>query len=521
MPLFTWIGKEKVVSHDQEVPFRLLKKNKGLSLGKSSENLIVEGDNLEALKALMPFYYGKVKCIYIDPPYNTGNEGWVYNDRVNSPRMKEWLGKAVGPEGEDLTRHDKWLCMMYPRLKLLRDLLRDDGVIFISIDDNEHCNLKMIMDEIFGAENFITNIIWQKKFSPQNDAKYFSDNHDFITVYAKKKNTNGNKDGWVRNLLPRSVGSSERFSNPDNDPRGAWASADMTVKTYTSSTDYPITTPSGEIINPTKGRCWSVSKESFQKLVKEKRVWFGRKKNNVPRLKLFLSEVQSGMVPVTIWLHGEVGHNQEAKQEIKKLLGTEDFPFDTPKPTRLLKRIIQIATNKNDIILDSFAGSGTTAQAVLELNKEDGGNRKFILVELEKKIAREITQERVRRVAKNLKSGDFEYAELGQPLFAADGNINTEVSFEEMAAYIYFTETLTHIDKKKIKGNYIGECNGTEYYLLFKGKDENILNRATLKGIKKDDERKVVYADKCLLDADILEKYNITFKQIPYSVRIY
>ncbi len=188
MPTLNWIGKDKIVDHDKEVPFRLLRKNKRLSLGAKSENMIVEGDNLEALKALMPFYYHKVKCIYIDPPYNTGNEKWVYNDNVNSPQIKEWLGRVVGAEGEDLTRHDKWLCMMYPRLQLLRDLLRDDGVIFVSIDDNEHCDLRMAMDEIFGEENFITTIIWQKKYAASNDAKYFSDNHDFIVCYAKIKN---------------------------------------------------------------------------------------------------------------------------------------------------------------------------------------------------------------------------------------------------------------------------------------------------------------------------------------------
>ncbi|MDP3996100.1 MAG: DNA methyltransferase [bacterium] len=521
MPLFTWIGKDKVVNHDKDVPFRLLKKNKGLSLGERSENLIVEGDNLEALKALLPFYYGQVKCVYIDPPYNTGNEKWVYNDKVNSPAIQKWLKKTVGQEGEDLERHDKWLCMMYPRLKLLHQLLREDGVIFISIDDNEHCNLKMIMDDIFGTENFVANIIWQKKFSPQNDARYFSDNHDFIVCYAKKKNYNGIEDGWKRNLQPRNDEMNARYSNPDNDTRGVWTSGDMSVKTYTPSTDYPITTPSGRVVNPPKGYCWRFSKEKFTELVKDSRIWFGENGSNVPRLKRFLTEVQEGLVPLTIWLHTEVGHNQEAKQEIKNILKSES-PFQTPKPTRLIKRILQIATRKDDIILDSFAGSGTTAQAVLEMNEEEkDSNRKFILVEMEKKIAREITQERVRRVAKKIGGGDFEYVELGEPLFRADGNINDKVSFEEMASYIYFTETLSNIDKKKIKGNCIGEYNGTEYYLLFRQKGENILSRSALKGIKKNEERKVIYADKCLLGEETLGQYNIVFKQIPYQVRVY
>src|SRR3989344_3713473 len=243
MPILNWIAKEKIENHDKDVPFRLLKKNKKLSLGDKSENLIVEGDNLEALKALMPHYAGQVKCIYIDPPYNTGNEGWVYNDKVNSPQIKEWLNKAVGPEGEDLTRHDKWLCMMYPRLKLLRDLLKPDGVIFISIDDNEHCYLKLMMDEIFGPENFVANIVWQKKYSPQNDAKYFSDMHDFIIVYAKKKNYGSETKGWIRNLVLRTKEQDARYKNPDNDIRGPWKPADLSVKTYSANYDYPIKTP--------------------------------------------------------------------------------------------------------------------------------------------------------------------------------------------------------------------------------------------------------------------------------------
>ena len=534
MPTLNWIGKEKITSHDKDVPFRLMKKNQKYSLGKS-ENLILEGDNLEALKALMPFYYGKVKCVYIDPPYNTGNEKWVYNDRVNSPRIADWLGKVVGAEGEDLTRHDKWLCMMYPRLKLLRDLLRDDGAIFISIDDNEHCGLKLMMDEIFGAENFITNVIWQKKFSPQNDAKYFSDMHDFIVVYAKKRNSNGEKSGWARNLLPRTEVMNERYSNQDNDRRGDWTSSDLTAKRVTPKDIYPIKTPSGKIIQPTKGRSWSVSREHFIELVKEGRIWFGEKGNNTPRLKRFRTDVQEGLVPTTVWLHGEVGHNQEAKQELKQFFQDSKLPFETPKPTRLIQRILQIATNQSDIVLDSFAGSGTTGQAVLELNKEDGGNRKFILVEMEKNIAKNITAERVKRVAKGYSfkknggeavkvaglGGGFEFVELGEPLFDKDGMINKEVEFADLASYVYFTETLTNLEKNKIKGNYLGEFGTTKYFLLFNGIGKNILDRKALKEIKNIPGKKIIYADKCLLDEEVLEKNKITFKQIPYSVKVY
>ena len=427
MPSIQFKGKTFVQNHHLAVKYHQLVPKSDLSLTDKvslHDNLIIHGDNLKALKALLPSYSGKIKCIYIDPPYNTGNENWVYNDNVKSPMLQEWLGKVV--DKEDMTRHDKWLCMMMPRLKLLRELLSEDGAIFISIDDNEQHNLRCLLDEVFGGQNFIQNIIWQKKFSPQNDARYLSDNHDFIVCYAKNKIEGEQKHGWIRNLLVRTEAQDQRYSNPDNDPRGMWTSSDLTVKTYSADYDYPITTPGGRIVNPTKGRCWNTSKINFQKLIDDNRVWFGEDGNNVPRLKKFLSEVQEGVVPVSIWLHNEVGHNQQAKQELKEIFTEIDLPFDTPKPVSLIKRVLQLSTLKNDIILDSFAGSGTTAQAVLELNKEDGGNRKFILVEQEE-YADNITAERVRRVIKgvpnskneNLKTGlegTFSYFELGPPI---------------------------------------------------------------------------------------------------------
>jgi adenine-specific DNA-methyltransferase len=518
MPTLNWIGKDKIVNHDKEVSFRLLRKNQKLSLGKSSENLIVEGDNLEALKALMPFYYGKVKCIYIDPPYNTGNEGWVYNDRVNAPKIKEWLGKVVGAEGEDLSRHDKWLCMMYPRLKLLRDLLREDGVIFVSIDDNEHCDLRMAMDEIFGEENFISNIIWQKKYAASNDAKYFSDNHDFVVCYAKNKN-DSDKDGWVRNLLPRTDKQNSLYKYDSKDGRGLWRPDNLTVKTYSAAYDYPILNPiTGKKYNPTKGRSWLTNKETVQRWIMEGRIFFGKDGKGAPQLKRYLNEVQAGIVPLTVWLYDEVGHTDEARKELKEVFQSEKFPFDNPKPTRLIKKILQVATNKEDIILDSFAGSGTTAHAVLDLNKEDGGNRKFILVELEKKIAREITSERVRRVAKDL-GGGFEYMELDGPLFDERGNISPGVDFDDLAKYIYFTET--HTSMGKAKGNYLGEFGGVHYFLFFDGIGGNVLNKKSVAALSKISGPKVVYADKSLLDEATLVKYQITFKQIPYEIKIY
>ncbi|OGW15095.1 MAG: hypothetical protein A2035_02615 [Nitrospirae bacterium GWA2_42_11] len=532
MPVLDWIGKRQVINHDKEVPFRLLKRVDSLSVGKS-ENLIIKGDNLEALKALLPYYYNKVKCIYIDPPYNTGNEDWIYNDKVNSPEIKRWLGKVVGSEGEDLSRHDKWLCMMYPRLKLLRELLRDDGVIFVSIDDDEQHHLRMMMSEIFGAENFVTNIIWQKKFSPQNDAKYFSDMHDFIVVYAKHRNYGSETIGWIRNLLPRTEAMDERYSNPDKDPRGDWTSSDLTAKRVTPEDIYPIRNPSGKVIYPTKGRSWSISKERFKELVGDNRIWFGENGNNVPRLKRFKTDVQEGIVPVTIWFHPEVGHNQEAKQIVKQILPDADMPFQTPKPVRLIKRIIQISCDKDDIILDSFAGSGTTAHAVLELNKEDGGNRKFILVEMEEEIVRKVTAERVKRVIKgylykNNKGedikveglgGGFQFMNLDTELFNAHGLINDDIGYTDLARYIFFSETRLDLREKAMEDYFIGENKDIEYYLVYKKDKKNVLNRKIISTLKKTGRQKIVYADSCTLDAEILAGLNITFKQIPYEVR--
>ena len=255
MPTLEWIGKAKVINHHQDVPYRILDEKYTYNSTTPSGNKIIHGDNLDALKSLLPEYEGRIKCIYIDPPYNTGNEKWVYNDNVNDPKIKKWLGEVVGKEGEDLSRHDKWLCMMYPRLRLLHQLLAEDGAIFISIDNNEQAHLRLLCDEIFGAQNFVNNVIWQKKYSPQNDARYFSDMHDFVITYCK------NKENWVRNLLPRKGEQDKRYKNPDNDPRGVWKPDNLSVKTYSETYDYPITTPNGRIVNPPAGYCWRVSKE--------------------------------------------------------------------------------------------------------------------------------------------------------------------------------------------------------------------------------------------------------------------
>ncbi|WP_457608040.1 site-specific DNA-methyltransferase [Nitratifractor sp.] len=438
---FTWKGKARARRIAQTPSTGTLRPAPEESKEwENTQNLYIEGDNLEVLKLLQKSYHKKVKMIYIDPPYNTGKD-FVYKDNFKD-NLQNYLRltNQVDAEGRKLSTnaetsgryHSDWLNMIYPRLKLARNLLRDDGVIFISIDDNEVANLRKVCDEIFGEENFVADVIWEKKFSPQNDSKWFSDNHDFILVYAK------NKEKWKINKLPRSEVSNNRFSNPDNDPRGVWASSDMTVKTYNEKYDYPITTPSGKQIMPTKGRCWSVSKDKFEELIKDNRVWFGKSGNNVPRLKTFLSELTDGIVPLTIWQHKDVGHNQEARQETKALFATG--LFDSPKPTRLIKRILQLSTNKDDLILDFFSGSATTAHAVMQLNAEDGSNRRYILVQLpeptdEKSEAykagyrtiAEIGKERIRRAGEKIKEENadkegIEKLDIGFKVFKLDSS---------------------------------------------------------------------------------------------------
>jgi adenine-specific DNA-methyltransferase len=512
MPSLNWVGKEAVINHDKEVPFKLLKKVKSASVGENSQNLIIHGDNLEALKALMPYYGGRIKCTYIDPPYNTGNEKWIYNDNVNSPKIKKWLGKVVGGESEDLCRHDKWLCMMYPRLKLLRDLLANDGVIFISIDDNEHCNLKQAMDETFGADNFVANIIWQKKYTQSNDARFFSDTHDFVVCYAK--NISKLKIGFFK----RTVEQNDRYKNLDNDPRGPWMTQPLHAKSG-NTTNFRYVFKNGVAWVPPKGTFPRYNMETLKKAEEAGLIWFGSKGTAVPRLKKYLNDMKEGVIPKTIWLYTEAGSNDDGRREVKELLGNT---FDTPKPTKLIKRILELTTSGADIILDSFSGSGTTGHAVLDLNKEDGGNRKFIMVEMEDKVAKDITAERVKRAIKKYDYKDgFEYCELSKPLFNEEGQIEEECSFEQLATYIYFTETNTNLDRKIISGNSIGEYNGTRYYLLFKEKGKNILNKDFLVKLTKNNNKKVIYADMCLVDDTILEKYNIQFKQIPYEIKVY
>ncbi len=392
MPELNFKGKEFVFNHHLAVPHRPLVPDANKSIGEPrlDGNLIINGDNLHALKSLLPMYAGKVDCIFIDPPYNTGNEGWCYNDNVNSPMMQQWLSE--NPIGiEDGLRHDKWCAMMWPRLRLLHELLAETGSIFISIDHNEAHHLRMMLDSIFGAECFIAAIAWQKRTSPEARKK-LGPAFDTIYVYAKSKaDLNLAK-------LERSVEQEEEFSNTDNDPNGPWTSTDMTAQNPDPSKrkdqQYRIELPTGEFVEPPPGRCWSMLEPEYLRLKIEGRIWFGANGTARPRIKTYLNGSE-GISSWTWWPNNEVGHNQEAKKEILEILGSEN-PFDYPKPVRLISRILALATKPNSIILDSFAGSATTAHAVLAANNK-GGDRRFILIECEN-YADTLTAERVRRV---------------------------------------------------------------------------------------------------------------------------
>lgn len=422
---FTWPEKKKSVLLANAPIAKTLRPCREESVGKDgtpggvdSENLYIEGDNLEVLKLLQETYLGKIKMIYIDPPYNTGND-FVYEDdfaqnteeyMANSGQFDEY-GNRLVPNTESNGRfHTDWLNMIYPRLRLAKDLLTDDGVIFISIDENEIENLKKVCDDTFGEKNFVASVIWERAFAPKNDAKYFSDSHDYIVIYAK------NLIDFQIGKLPRTEEANSRYKNPDNDPRGPWASDNMTVKTYSANYDYEITTPNGTIMKPADGRCWFTSKERMNKLIEDGRVWFGEDGGNMPRLKRYLADVQQGMTPTTIWKHEDVGHNQEGRQELKKLFDDKGY-FDGPKPVRLIERALLIGNlNSDSLILDFFSGSATTAHAVMKYNAEKGTNCKFIMVQVPEETDKkseayksgykticEIGKERIRRAGAKIR----------------------------------------------------------------------------------------------------------------------
>jgi adenine-specific DNA-methyltransferase len=519
MPTLHWIGKDKVINHHHDVPFKVLDHQytftgNSTPVTGTSPNKIIHGDNLEALKALLPEYEGKIKCIYIDPPYNTGNENWIYNDNVSDPRLKKWLGQVVGKDSEDLTRHDKWLCMMYPRLKLLYKLLSNDGAIFISIDDNEQSNLKLICDEIFGIGNFVANVIWQHSIQAKNDVQTVSLQHNYTLIYQKAD--------FKINKVERTSEHNVAYSNPDNDPNGLWRSGDFRSPNLRINLKYNIQTPSGKVIAPPE-KGWRWERNTLMEKILSKEIIFNKEETKIIR-KIYLDK-QQGRVPESIWFGNDVETTRDANRLLKELFVTE-IPFNTPKPTKLIEKIISLTTDKDSIILDSFAGSGTTAHAVLNLNKQDGGSRKFILIEMEY-YAETITAERVKRVMKGYSDkegtgGSFEYYELGEPLFVGENNeyLNEAVDIQKIRQYIWYSETRSFLVSPQQPTNetLLGIQHNTAYYFIYHPTHLTSLDFETLTTINVKVGQYIIYADNCLLSKDFLFRNNIVFKKIPRDI---
>lgn len=568
MAVLNWIGKDAVVNHDKDVPFKLLEKVPRLSVGKESKNLIIHGDNLEALKALMPFYKGKIKCIYIDPPYNTGNEGWIYNDNVNSPKIKEWLGKTVGSDEEDLTRHDKWLCMMFPRLKLLRELLSDDGVLFISIDDNENHHLRLIMDEIMPG-SFVTSLHVQMSTVQGQKVRAAKQgnivkNAEYVLVYSKSSKKNigkkplydvANYDSHYSLFLEDNIGGYRIRSIID------LITTDKIILNHLTRLGYLRNTKSPKISGENLTKAYS-SSELFRNFIHKHASRIARYHDTAEvdenRISVNGSITKGRAVK---YITGSRSYiiTKDSKGAYKQLITLDEkvrvaddfyrtfgvttirgdwwsgFYLDMgnvakegdtdykngKKPIRLMKQLVKFVTDKDDLILDSFAGSGSTAHSVLDLNAEDGGTRKFILIEMEDRVANKITAARVKKsISKHKYNAGFEYCELAKPLFNGKGQINEDCTYDELASYIYFTETQTNIDKQNIDSPFIGESDSTSYYLLYTGKNKNDLTREVMTKLKVSGQT-VIYADRCLVDEEKLRERGITFKQIPYEIKVY
>jgi adenine-specific DNA-methyltransferase len=539
MPTLHFKGKPLVQNHHLVVPFSELEAVKSHGLSKTPslhDNLIIEGDNLKALKALLPAYHGKVKCIYIDPPYNTGNEGWIYNDRVNSPMIREWLGKAV--DRDDLTRHDKWCCMMLPRLKLLRELLTDDGAIFISIDDNEVHHLRALMDEAFGEENLIGELIWRSRnFSDVRPTSGLSTDHEYVLVYG-------------RSLGARIRGKRRfegKYSNPDNDPRGDWTSCSLRGKANREqrpNLHYDLINPkTGDVFEPKPETGWICSPSTMERKIKEKRIIWPKKSEGTPREKVFLRELGSGFLGFPSVIDGIF--TSDGTEEVSEIFGKRAIAF--PKPSQLLRDLIEQIADTDSIILDSFAGSGTTAHAVLALNKEDGGNRRFILCQMpyetkeqaqkKENICEGITAERVRRVIKgvpkskddNLREGlggTFSYYRLGRELekqAILDGK--DLPGYDALAGYVFWTATGEEFQPKKMKRKqwFIGESREYAVFLLYDDNLETLKDMALTLDIAKSmpdagGKRKLVFAPTKYLDDDFLHRLRIEFCQLPFEI---
>jgi adenine-specific DNA-methyltransferase len=516
MPTLHWIWKDKVVNHHLEVPYRILQKQYTFGDVEKSENKIIHGDNLDALKSLLPEYEGKVKCIYIDPPYNTGNEWWVYNDNLTDPKLKKWLHQVVWKEWEDLTRHDKWLCMMYPRLKLLHKLLADNGAIFVSIDDNEQANLKLIMDEIFWGNNFLADAIWQHSIQPKWYSGKFSVHHNHTFIYSKSQD-------FVLKNLERTDEHNVAYANPDNDPRWAWRSWDVRNALYRPNLIYDVITPTWKIIAPPE-KGWRWSKETLQEKISTGEIIFSKDEKRIIR-KIYLDTLE-GRTPETIWFGADVWTTRDANKVLKEIFD-DNVPFDTPKPVELIDRVIQLSTSPWDIILDSFAGSGTTAHAVLNLNARnpEEAKRKFILIETED-YAETITAERVKRVIKwygntEWRGSDFEYLTLGSPLMTEDGLLSSDASLEDIRSYICYTETGSHLlDSPLVDHPYwLARSEDRDHYFYFERESITILDREFLSTITESQPYYTIWADQCHLSASFMKKEGITFRKIPRDIR--
>ena len=505
MPFLDWVNKNQAKAVSTQVPYHLLKKE--TEYGESAnENMLIQGDNLLALRALMPFYAGRVKCIFIDPPYNTQSAFEHYDDKLE---------------------HSQWLSMMYPRLVLLRDLLAEDGSIWVTLDDNEVHYMKVIMDEIFGRENFISTAIWQKIYTTKNSAKYFSSMHDHILVYAKNKNS------FILNDLKRDEKQDKAYKNPDKDPRGPWKATPLHARNFYSLGRYSVTSPSGrEVSGPPTGTYWRVSEENFNKMDLDNRIWWGTDGSGIPAQKRFLTEVRQGVTPNTLWLHTDAGHNGEAKNELRAILPTEDELFLTPKPERLIERVIGLSTQAGDLVLDSFLGSGTTAAVAHKMGRryigiEMGEHAKtHCIPRLQKVIEGE--QGGISDAVNWQGGGGFSFYSLHpEPVFLPNGQIRSDIKFTPLAAFLWQFETglgaVQALDKP-----YLGEHNGTAYYLLYNGilgdrrpDSGNVLTRQLLSWLLETyphNGPKVIYGESSRIGAERLALAGVTFKQIPYDI---
>ncbi len=529
MPTLEWIGKEKVINHHLEVPFQVLDAQYTYN-AEESENMIIHGDNLIALKALLPKYEGRVKCIYIDPPYNTGNEGWVYNDNVNDPKIKKWLGEVVGREGEDLSRHDKWLCMMYPRLKLLQRLLAEDGVIFISIDENELYNLKGICDEIFSKRNYISLITRPTGTHTGVINRAIVGESDYLLVYAK------NIECVDIDGLPMEETDTKIYDMRDEQGRFLIRPLRRTGgenrREDRPNMFFPIEAPDGTLVYPIgptgyESR-WICNPKGYEYFKTQGRIFW--KKTNVDGQikwqiyqKFYLADKKKAVS--NLW--NDIEGNKKATRDVRSIFADNTISFDFPKPIGLIEKVIQIANDDKAIILDSFAGSGTTAHAVLNMNKADGGHRKFILIEMED-YADSITAERVKRVidgygeGKNAvegTGGDFTYYELGVPLLFPDGNLNEDVGVEKIREYVWYAETKTvFIPPHTDKPYFLGTSNDTDYYFYYEKDRAMELDYAFLSTLPPA-SRRLIYADTCAIPPDMLDKLGIVFKKIPRDIK--